>query len=250
MYKQEWKEQYQRDRSYFEEDFDPFQDWDVIDMPGLVAESQLIDALFVLYGDGDPAIIGKFLSAAIEAANRAQAENKFSSVQCERGFPKNRGRALRTRAYATALHSGQLPTDDLRQASYDYETWCNQYGKHDWGAQSQAYLLNAARPAAIAGDIERFAALLHDERAFNWHEAEHGAYVALAAAIKDGIPVQDERLIDRFQGIFNRIRRPDFKPTVYMEKDIVRFELGAIWCKYFLSNGSIDWNTVIDEVSK
>lgn len=250
-YKAIWVLEYKKNQQYYEADVDPFDRWESLAGHASIAELHLDHGLRAWYGDAPETVVRKFLHAAIEITNRAESEKRFETGQySSRGFPMNRGRALRTRAYATALLESILSKGDLVQASVDFEEWCKCYTRGEWDSQGQANYLAAVRTALIAEDRERFGSLLNHKWTFNWHQEEHAVFQAMSTEFQRSAVIHDPTLTARFRTMFDTYRNPDFKPDIFLEREMVRFELGAMWCKNFSpSEGRFKWHDVIDAVS-
>ncbi len=55
----------------------------------------------------------------------------------------------------------------------------------------------------------------------------------------------------RFEEYFDYIRDPQLKTDLFLERDVLRLELGALRDKYFVSpDGRIDWPRVVEAVSR
>ena len=121
-FKSIWLREYEKEREYFADEVQPFEDWNALTGHGGIAELYLANGLCAAYADGNPAVVQKFLEAAISIVGRAESEQKFDRDRpAKAGFPMNRAVALRTRAYAMAVVTGELPVRDLIQASKDFD---------------------------------------------------------------------------------------------------------------------------------
>lgn len=243
IYKQQWIDRLEKNREHYEEAVAPVSEWEVSSQ----SEHLLISSLRAAYADAPDAIVNKFASTAVSIVNSAVANGSFEKgKRAEGAFPRNRAVALRARAYAKALLGEPLPSDDLLQASHDFETRATSM----WNHQYEAYYLNGVRAALIAGDQERFASLLNTKRAFKWHKEEYGVLRGIADAWPHASSGLGSDLRDRFRALFDLYRNPEFKPDIYMELEIVRFELGAIWCRLFDKRHAFSWQEVINAVSE
>lgn len=251
-FKDIWKKQIDASRSDLEEltTWDIFEDWERHRGPESKAENQFINALDILFAGTDDVLAHKFLERCLAILDRAFKENKFESKLCAARFPLNRGGGERLRAYAQALLGGKFSPSALITTSEDCEEHCNLYPPGHWDAQSQAYYLAAIRAALIAGDVDRAARLLKTKKSFKWHATEHGLLQRVATAAPQKQPIRDPKLFDDYDNFFDQIRDPASKPNVFTELHILRFELGVIRFKYFMSkSGEIDWPTVIESIS-
>jgi hypothetical protein len=246
-YKQGWVDNYARNREYFADSVDPFRNWENRDSHGDWAEWFLSNALATAYSDAPGTIVRKFASAAVEIVDRTLAENQFEQGKlAQADFPMNQAVALRARAYAKVLIGESLGTEDLLQASRDFEaravlTWNHQY---------EAYYLNGVRAALLAGDHDRFVRLLKTNRKFKWHVEEFAVLHNIAEQPSLGTSGSNAELTDRFRILFDRYRDPDFKPDMYLDLQVARFELGAIWCQLFDQPNAFGWQRVISAISE
>ncbi len=246
-YKTYWTDDYERNREFFEDLVDPFRNWDRRDGHGDWAAWFLSSSLAAAYADAPAEIVRKFASAAVDVVDRAVTEDVFQTGKLAKGaFPRNRAVALRTRAYAQVLLGQSLPTDDLAQASRDFETRALTM----WDHQYEAYYLNGVRAALIAGDHQLFTRLLTVKRQFKCHEDEYGVLRGLVDYLPHASTGPDAEFRDRFRSLFDRYRNPEFKPDIYLELEIIRFELGAIWYLFFSQTRAFSWHDVIAAVSE
>ena len=250
-YKSIWIAKYQRDREYYEKETEPFDGWENLARHGSMAEQYLHLGLYASYGNSSEAIADKFFRAAVKITDRAELEERF-----ERGkyssmeFPRNRGVALRARAYASALAGEALRTQDLARASLDFVEWCKSYSRREWDGQGQANYLAGVRTALIAGDKERFTSLLNYKWPFSYHLEESDLYRAMANEIREAAVICNDALRKKFRTLFDNYRDPEFKSDVFLEREIVRFELGVFWCRYFNAlSDEFTWQSVVDTIS-
>lgn len=237
-----WIDRFENNRGYYEDAVEILRDWEASSQ----SEHLFINALRAAYADAAPSIVHKFASAAGMIVDRAVADNAFEQGKvAQRAFPRNRAVALRARAYAKVLLGEPLSANDLVQASHDFESIATSI----WNHQYEAYYLNGVRAAFIAGDHARFRSLLNTKREFKWHEEEYGVLRGIADELSSVSSAPRTDLRDRFRALFDLYRNPEFKPDIYMELEIVRFELGAIWCQLFDKTPTFAWQEVIDAVS-
>jgi hypothetical protein len=251
-FKTYWGDHYRKNSEFFERDIEPFKEWDRLREHGSFANTRLtLGALQALYADGPHAIIQRFLLAALEIVDRAITEIDFENGKWQqKSFPLNRGEAFQVRAYARALGGGFLSTDDLLQASTDYEQWVYLAAGRNWDAQDEAKYLNAVRMALIAGDRDRFASLLQAKRSFKSHTEEYAIYKAMATEFEHSGTIENRELKIRFKSLFDRYRDPQFKSDFYVHLALLRFELGIIWCKCFFPTSEFGWQEVINAISE
>jgi hypothetical protein len=248
-YRSKWREKFHRDRDFFAQPTDHFANWNQQSAPDNEAWIQFLNSQTVLFGDGRRSA-EKFLTAAIEVANRACAENRFRTELAQSAFPLNRGRALRVRAYANGLKDGTFDVSDLLTASQDFETWSNQFTGADWDSQTQAYFLAAVRMAIITGDQRRARKLLETKGSFKWHAEEHKLLIGILDECNYGLPIRNQQLFARVRSFFDRIRDPNFKPDIFMELDEARLEWGALINRFFETGEAINWDRVVELVSE
>lgn len=225
--------------------------WDDNRMPEGSVEDGLRYALDIMYADPAEHLAQAFLIQSQEVARRVIAEDKLRSSTCARFFPHNRARFLRASTYVEAILSSVLNSEALEQATTDEVEWCRDMRGSDWDEVAQAYMLAGARRTLVAGDAERALLILNDDRGFKRHKEQCRELkgVAERAGESDG-PITDARVHVGYDAFFDRMRDPSLKPTVYCEREILRFELGVIREKYFVSaDRSIDWGRAIDAIS-
>ena len=249
-YKQKWINHLERERDYFSTPPDHFHNWARNSMPEMIAGVYLSNALCALYAGGGIQVAEKFFCATIELIDRAFEEDRFHAKYAEYGLPKNQGEALRVRAYARALTGNDLNLEDLIQASKYYIEWCSAAKGAEWDSQAQSNYLDSIRMLLIADDLEGARELLKTKRKFKWHTEEHELLKTIVCEAELNIPIENEELYQRVIAFFDRIRDPDFKPDVFFPKDLGRFEWGVLLHKYFVDSERINWQDVIDSVSR
>ena len=227
---------------------DPYQYWDHNSNPGGKAQNLLRMALTARYADYLSDIASRFLVRAIETIDRAFSENKFQDEKCKSNFPFNRGEALRLKNYADGLLNGKFTPKELAQSAEDYLTFCKDFPRMD--VQLQAYYLNAVRLYLIIGEQEAAQNLLKKKKPFKWHNKEFMILRVLSNA--KTLPIPDNAALANFDEWFDVVRSPKFKPETFMEVFLVRFELGLLRYRYFMSTPSdpIDWETIIEVISR
>jgi len=104
--------------------------------------------------------------------------------------------------------------------------------------------------ALIAGDRGRAEELLKFSKTFRHYAVEHKLWKKIAAT-RSGLPLKDHSLLAEFDEVFDPIRNPNFKPTVFMGVAMARFEMAVLRYKYFCSKaGEIDWQKAIKQVTR
>ena len=248
--KSKWIEEVEKEREYFSRPPVPFENWEQNSKSEWKAELSFADGLEACYANISSPIAKILFRACVEIVDRAFAEDRFHAKYAEYGLPRNIGAALRVRAYAKALLGELLVNEDLRQASANYIEWCSSWTGVDWDSQAQSDYLSAVRMSLIAGDIKQAQQLLATKRKFKWHTEEHGLLLDITREVQFGIPIQNLEMHNRVVAFFDRIRDPDFKPDVFFPKDMGRFEWGVLIEKYFTLGIEIDWQRVIDGISR
>jgi hypothetical protein len=231
---------------------DPFEHWEFNRMPESSAEERLRYGLRIFYSQWNDPDGRAFFEQTLRVADRALHEEKYKGTEfLDAGFPKNRGRLLRARAYAAALLGQALDENALRQASIDCAEYCKILKGKLWDSQGQANYLAAVRLALVAGDQEQARQLMKTRKSFRWHFEEFEILRGIIGTIDEGIPEKGRVIMQALlEAYFNKIRDPHLKPDVFMETDILRLELGAIRDKYFVSpDGIISWPRVIEALS-
>lgn len=165
-------------------------------------------------------------------------------------FPRNRGEGLRVRAYANVLLGHALDTQDLVQASRDYEERFIATPQRDWDSIPQAHILEAARMSLISGDLKRAKEVLSIKRSMKWHAEEFQLLKELVAEAQTELPVHNSSLRARVKKFFDRVRDPEYKPNVFMDLPILRLEWGALINKYFETGSHINWSRVIELIAE
>lgn len=247
---QQWSANIEADLEFFrayEEEFPPFDKWEIDWSPDVTTERIFHHALELLYSGNPEHLAAKFLDWVIERIDRAIAEDKFSHPRA--AFPHNRAHGVRARAHARFLRDGSLALEDLRQAIADLETYNQDIPRHQWDAQSEADVLAPARLALIVGDFDCFATLLPFRWPVKWHHEESGILVEINRCLAEGQSIPPE-LSSRFLAYFEQVRSPEFRPDIYTETDILRFELGILYSQYIDPSEPLTPQRVIDVVSR
>jgi hypothetical protein len=248
-----WVRDSESERKYyetFEEEFPLWENWELVDSPNEPAERLLFDALDLLYARAPKALSVKFLDFVVQVIDRALAENRFRPDSPRANFPRNRGEGLRARAYALALCGEPLRTADLRQAVDDYRAWCEEITPGRWHDVTESHVLSSARLALIVGDLDLFERLLPFRYKIKLHREEAELLLQLKNLLRKGEQPLPRDYCERFTQYFERIRNPEFKSDIYMETDLLRFELGVLYCQYVATDVPFSWPRVIAEVSK
>jgi hypothetical protein len=244
-----WKRLYERDSGFFAAEIEPFADWESTRHAG-IAHIYLDYGLQALYGDAPASVARKFFVATVEMVDRAEREEKFEKdPHSNFGFPHNRAVALRARAHAKALLGQGLCVPDLNQASLDFETWCGWFTRREWDPQGEANYLAGVRTALLAGERERFSSLLQYKWPFKWHTEEHILYLNMSEAFQTKQRVFDPALVLRFRNLFDAYRNPEFKPDIFLEQEIIRFEFGVMWRLFFEGDVTFSTQRVVDVIS-
>src|SRR5262249_31609158 len=96
----------------------------------------------IAFADPDHDLVRRFLSRAVEVADRAFAEDKFQNELCRGAYPYNVARALRIKAHCLSIMTGVTQEQLFREASRHFLKYC----------QEETYYLNGVRTALLAGD--------------------------------------------------------------------------------------------------
>lgn len=231
----------------YEEEFPPFDKWQWDWSPDTRSQRLLQEGLEILYANNPGGLSAKFLSWTIERIDRAVAEDKFNHPRA--AFPHNRAHGLRSRAHAAFLRDGAIALDDLRQSIEDFANYNEGIPRHLWDAQSEADVLAPARLALIAGEFNRFAELLPFRWPIKWHKQEAKFLLDMHKQLSIGEPVS-QQVADRFVAYFEQVRAPDYKPDIFTETPILRFELGLLYCQYIDPTEIATPERVIDVISR
>jgi len=215
-----------------------------------MADIYLEHGLCAAYGGAPNNVTSKFFLATVQMVDRAVKEQKFEKdPHSNFGFPHNRAVALRAQVYAKAMLGHGLCVSDLSQASLDFETWCQRFTRRQWDSQGEANYLAGVRTAFLAGDRERFSSLLAHKWPFKWHAEEHSLYQAITEAFLGNGVIEDPALTAHFRSLFDTYRNPEFKPDIFLEQGIIRFEFGIIWCMLFNPGAAFDPGKIVEVVS-
>jgi hypothetical protein len=246
-----WIQQFERERQFyetFETEFPIWHNWPRNSCPNLEADRCLSHALSLLYADVPKSLIEKFLGFSIALIDRGLEEHKFEEPYGD--FPRNRAAGLRARAYALALRGEALKTADLRQAIEDFQTWCADITPGRWHDLTEFQVLSSARLALIVGDLDLFERLLPFRYKIKLHREEAELLLQLKNLLRKREQPLPRDYCERFTQYYERIRNPEFKSDIYMETDLLRFELGVLYCQYVATDVPFSWPRVIAEVSK
>ncbi|WNG47962.1 hypothetical protein F0U60_30335 [Archangium minus] len=242
-----WEARYQAEREGYRILLaqDPFEDWERSRKPEWAAEEQLFMALEILYARKNVPEARSFLQKGQQIAERILAERKLESEVCRGGFPLNLARLLRTQAYISALLAEKVSFDAglLRRAADMNEEWCRAYSGRQWDSQVQAYYLAAVRLCLIAGDLGRARELLTTKKSFKWHEEEHRLWKQWV----DGPRTRKDGWVE-FDAYFDRLRDPNLKTDIFLEKGVLRLELGVLRHRFLEGDESGGWPRVFDMI--
>jgi hypothetical protein len=252
-YKQLWIEAYQRDRNDMAViiERDPFNDWDKIRFPEISVSWALQNALDILYSGTDPELAYRFLSRCVAIIERTERDGKLDAQKRDVGSVLERAEFYRAKALTLAVSTGGTHADLFRQSGQDFLAWIAK-DKHSstWHDQDEAYFLAASGAHLICDDVERANELFQRYTKTNWIRIEARLWRDLCAEwLADGRVSEPLKLM--LWNRFDEIRRPQYQPKMFMRLTEFRLEFGAIVWKYVLENkGAIDWNAVIELVSR
>ena len=224
---------------------DPYKDWDLDCAPEISVNFALFLALNIAFADPDHELVGRFLSRAVEIADRAFAEDKFRNELCRGPYPYNVARALRIKAHCLSIMTGVTQEQLLREASEHFLKYCQR--ETDWTWLEETYYLNGVRTALLAGD-HSLAQTVYQVGRLPEGDEEPPILKALIAAARSG-----ERLHATAQtsleNLFERVRDPQHrKGSMPLETMIGPFEIACVRDKYLVSrDGNIDWRRVISD---
>jgi hypothetical protein len=248
-----WIQQFERERHFYETfgtEFPIWQNWARNSCPNLEADRCLVHALSLLYAAAPGTLVEQFLGYSTELIDRGLDENKFTPEGSRGSFPRNRGEGLRARAYARALRGEPLKTVDLRQAIEDFQTWFKIITPGLWDDHGEFKVLCSARLALILGDLDLFEQLLPFRYKIKFHREEGELLLQLKNLLRKGVQPLPRDYCERFTTYFECIRDPQLKPDIYMETDLLRFELGVLYCQYIAVDEPFSWPRVIAEISR
>ncbi len=260
-FERKWRERLEGACSDYEiilshEKLKPFHNWNKSISPESDAWDELEHALNIFYGDpAEKNFSTQFLERSLQVSERAFEENVFNKGELRSvRFPQNRSRATSAREYARALSGKKFNVKAMLTVADDTETYVA-LDDVPWEEIEQAQYLYAVRAVLVAGDAERAAELFESHDVFPYHKQEAFLLQALiASALKaDGkTPLKDDKLLDRFDKFFDRIRSPSYTGgKSYCDAGQQRFEIGIIRHRWFFSkDGTIDWQQVIEDIRR
>jgi len=268
VYKAKWRDDILNELNYFESyeaQFPVFATWERLEVPEQLAMDLLRNAFDLLYASASPELSHKFLNWTIEVVDRSLRDGKLAKSTSHSNFPENRGQALRSRAYASALLTGELGLADAKQALEDLMENIQQLEilvreeNHHWEDMEEANLLAPSRLALILHDLDRFDELLPYHREFKWHKVEAELLVEVAEATRQGHALSNS-LVDRFVHYFDEVRAPtmiqvesekrEHGGTIYSDMDLRRFEIGVIYAKYIDTSEPFTWRRAIELIAR
>jgi hypothetical protein len=238
----------QKNREYYHSYLkkDPFEKWDKSRMPETRVDSLFIRGMQILLVEPDNPDALEYLKRCLLIADRAIEEGKLQSKECAAAFPRNRGQLVRGRSYAEALLGNGLPSARLLEASHDFEDWSRETMKHNANEQVEAYYLASIRLALVAKDTRRAADLL-SATPLSSNSIERELLACLAALTAE----TGDRLLKSFDEYFDRVRDPKAKMSVFIERDILSFELSVLREMYLSAPAeSLKLRRVLDAIAR
>jgi len=224
---------------------DPFARWEKNRAPELGAKEQLIWALYIAFADPAHELVRRFLTRAVEIADRALAERKFEDELCRGAFPANVGVALRTKAQCLSILTGVTQESLFREASEHFLQYCRDE-ELGWDEIARNYYLSGIRSALLAGNPELAREVLQAGQAPE-HEEELALLQALIAAAGNGerLPPKTQAGLDK---LFDRTRHPRYDQKPPLSVIVGPFEIACVRDKYAVSEDrKVDWRRVITD---
>jgi hypothetical protein len=197
---------------------EPASDWNRLALPIGPCEFNFTNAVSIAFGDSTNKYCKKYLMWAVELANRALDDPRFSvaSENSSKGwmnspmFPGNLGevRAVKVLANAMLTANGldvvelMISADEIAQSALLYK------GNH-WDEIIQARYLYAVRLMIIAGDWLEASRLLKVKRKFSQLPQLFEILNAIVeSGLRRGVEDEDNEDIARFDAYFETIRSP------------------------------------------
>ena len=243
-FREVWRDRVRNEREAYRRigEADPFDGWERNAMPEATADRLFTYGCEVLFGGEDDSLGRRFLESALAIRARALMEGKLESPQCRDRFPWNQAKLLEIGELSSAMLGGVLNPENLRQAALGFEEWCSDFTAAEWDSQAQSHWLTAIRLALLADGLEYARTLLRSRRSFRAHPEEREILKGLAigeGAIDDSTRARIRRYLDY-------VRDPSCKPSVFLPKNVVRIEVGALYLKLIQAEQkAFDWKDVI-----
>jgi hypothetical protein len=205
------------------------------------ANGELEHGLEILLAHTDQLDSKIFFRRALKLVDRANRSRTRIRDRLSQGIIQ------RTNCYARALLGQPLDVAMLLEASQSIEVGCQ---TNYWDDYTQMYYLAAVRASLIAGDVTRAERLFGVRKKFKDNAREFALLKLLVEALSPASKVRIDKLRDRFQSFFDRVRSPRYFPSALTEGILLSFEYGVLWCLYFVSHDrTIDWQQVIESIS-
>ena len=222
---------------------DPYEHWDLNCAPEMGADFDLFLALNIAFADPDHDLVRRFLSRAVEVADRAFAEDKFQNELCRGAYPYNVARALRIKAHCLSIMTGVTQEQLFREASRHFLKYCQHETAWTW--LEETYYLNGVRTALLAGD-HVLAETVYQAGQLPDGDEEPPILKALIDAARSGerLPAKAQASLEK---LFERVRDPHHKKrSMPLEVMIGPFEIACVRDKYVVSrDGRIYWRRVL-----
>jgi hypothetical protein len=149
--------------------------------------------------------------------------------------------------YSNCLLERGLDSSLLLSAAADLADWAC---AGSWDAQSEAYLLGAARARIIAGDLVSAGGCLQERGRWKWHRTEAEILGRVVGSVGEPSLISETKLYGDLVSFLDRVRDPEFRPGAFFEDYILPLEFGVITSASCLGNmATVDWSEVVDSVS-
>lgn len=182
----------------------------------------------------------QILERSLSIVDRAIKEKKYASKRAEFWFPGNRASTWRTHVFARAFLGLGMDLEALRNAAGDFEAFCAKMGRPEWSQFGPENYHEAVRLALITRDIPYARKLMTSKRNFGSALQQHRLWTKLLTTLDDAnSPLNDSKLLDRMDSLFDRMRHPHKPAIAALEMAIIRYQ-------YFESGGAIDLTKAID----
>lgn len=242
-----------------------FEDWRRLSDPGDYAARYLGYALDVRCGDPAHPYAKTFLEYALAIVHKAFSETERWEKTGDWGKPSGpagsrRGKFLRAKALAEAMHANAAPDADVLLKAADGFSK-EALGPGGWDEFAEGYYLTSVLLQLIAGDVENAKQSLRSRKRYRYVRPLHD----WLAGFVDHLPqdsvhrVTDSGTVAEFEQRFDTIRDPDWRPerrsdptigALVESTAILRLEFALIKWRYLLAKPVAGhWNEVVEMIS-
>lgn len=243
-----WKERYEREKNFYKKvlEEDPFHNFDKQVIPESKAAEWFIHGLDIVYANPKTHMGEPYFKTCVKICDRLLGSKKLTSAKCKSLFPLNRGRVWRVHAFSRAMLTGDLAAEELTNAITDFDEW--RRTSQSWDDQGQAMFLAIVRLMLILGKVEAARSLFKGARDASFHKEQQDALKRLCDVGANKLPLPISEWMESY---FNQIRDPAYYPKVYSEIGHLRFEIGVIRDKYFISkSGKVNCQRAVAAIAE